>query len=307
MKRVALVLPWVGKRPVYWRLWQRSAAARCFDVVVVEKPLSEFSRLIQEKLGPYFPHGSSQTVLRTGYKLCDLKPMYGLLFENLLKGYDYWAFGDCDVLYGRAFDEWIEKAVAAEAEIATVQSEYCAGPFTLVRNTETCNRLFLGVGNWQEMLMRPQVTAFDELGENWFRKRVYGGMSYEALRRSQNSFSALCWREAAAGRLRLIHEEVICEVPLHGSRVQIEPDGRLVVGGREQMLYHFIGEKNRFGFVCDESGIWISRGLPFLRDLVHFSLRLLCGNCRAWRRLSECLQRKVGLRLWQRQLPWNNC
>src|ERR671915_135064 len=32
--------------------------------------------------------------------ICDLKPAYGIVFEDFTRGYDYWAFGDEDVLYG---------------------------------------------------------------------------------------------------------------------------------------------------------------------------------------------------------------
>lgn len=35
------------------------------------------------------------------YKLCDLKPALGYIHEDRLRGYDFWAFGDLDVLYGR--------------------------------------------------------------------------------------------------------------------------------------------------------------------------------------------------------------
>src|SRR5688572_32692553 len=32
--------------------------------------------------------------------LCDLKPAYGMVFAEFTQGYEYWAFGDEDVLYG---------------------------------------------------------------------------------------------------------------------------------------------------------------------------------------------------------------
>jgi hypothetical protein len=55
--------------------------------------LDYVSGLIREKLG--------WTVsLTRPYKLCDLKPFYGLLFEEYLTGYEYWGFGDTDVIYG---------------------------------------------------------------------------------------------------------------------------------------------------------------------------------------------------------------
>ena len=143
MKRVALVLPWTGQLPWYWTNWQKSAADRSFDIIVIRKMPEEFSSLIQEKLfnsTVRLPTSTPACKLSTGHKLCDFKPMYGVLFAEELRGYDYWAFGDCDVMYGREFDTWIEKVVAGDYEVATVQQDFIAGPFTLVKNCEKCNR-----------------------------------------------------------------------------------------------------------------------------------------------------------------------
>lgn len=304
MKRIALVLPWVGKRPKYWELWRRSAAGRCFDVVVVEKTLEDFSLLANERLPGRVGPVDAPLRLRSGYKLCDLRPMYGVLFAEALKGHDYWAFGDCDVLYGRQFDAWVEKAIAADCDVATVQAEYCAGAFTLVRNCEKCNRLFERIAGWRESLARSQVMALDELGPNWFRRWTYGGESLDDLRAAGDSFSSVCWREASAGRLRLVAEPVICEASLE--RARIGADGRLTVGGREVAFYHFIDGKNRPGFCCDERGVWVSGGWPLVRDVLALGGRLLRGSRRDWHRVSECVQRKLGMTGWQREFPWNN-
>ena len=42
-----------------------------------------------------------QIALERAYKLCDLKPFYGLIFEDYLKQYSHWGYGDTDVIYGR--------------------------------------------------------------------------------------------------------------------------------------------------------------------------------------------------------------
>ena len=302
-KRIALVLPWTGRQPWYWALWQKTAADRCFDVMVIRKTLAEFSALVQEKLCP----GPVPFRLATGHKLCDLKPMYGVLFAEELKGYDYWAFGDCDVMYGRQFDAWIEKAVAGDYEVATVQREFIAGPFTLVKNCEKCNRLFEQARGWREMLAQPRTMAFDELGENWFRKWLFGHHSHERLRREQESFSSLCWRESAAGRLRLLAETVIHEETLSpGERVTYRPDGALTIGQREVALYHFVAAKLGFGFTGDDRSVWISRGGPFVRDALRFAVAWLKGSPSARRRVAEWVQRRRGDPNWWQGPAWNN-
>lgn len=37
---------------------------------------------------------------KSPYKLCDFKPFYGIIFEDYLKGYDYWGYSDIDMILG---------------------------------------------------------------------------------------------------------------------------------------------------------------------------------------------------------------
>ncbi len=55
--------------------------------------LKEVRELAEEKL-------ECKISLEKAYKLCDLKPMYGLVFEDYITHYEYWGFGDTDVIYG---------------------------------------------------------------------------------------------------------------------------------------------------------------------------------------------------------------
>lgn len=55
--------------------------------------LSVVKRIAEQKL-------HCEIMLNRAYKLCDMKPMYGLIFEEYINEYDYWGFGDTDVIYG---------------------------------------------------------------------------------------------------------------------------------------------------------------------------------------------------------------
>ncbi|MBQ6478597.1 MAG: hypothetical protein IJI44_04420 [Erysipelotrichaceae bacterium] len=55
--------------------------------------LSDVKQLAEQKL-------QCEVTLNRAYKLCDMKPMYGLIFEEYIKEYEYWGFGDTDVIYG---------------------------------------------------------------------------------------------------------------------------------------------------------------------------------------------------------------
>jgi hypothetical protein len=47
------------------------------------------------------------------YKLCDIKPALGHIHEDCLRGWDFWAFGDIDVIYGRLRDYFSAEGLGA--------------------------------------------------------------------------------------------------------------------------------------------------------------------------------------------------
>lgn len=53
----------------------------------------ECQRLVQSKF-------NCNVKLENPYKLCDLKPMYGYIFEEYIKEYKYWGHCDTDTLMG---------------------------------------------------------------------------------------------------------------------------------------------------------------------------------------------------------------
>lgn len=109
--RIALVLPYFGALPGYFRYWLESAGKNesidflifsdCdFDdyeipdnVVVYPCRLEDIRKRIEGVVG-------FRVALRKPYKLCDFKPLYGLVFGKELAGYDYWGHCDPDVIWG---------------------------------------------------------------------------------------------------------------------------------------------------------------------------------------------------------------
>lgn len=55
--------------------------------------LNEIHELAERKI-------KCKVALDNPYKLCDLKPMYGLIFSDYIENYEYWGFGDTDIISG---------------------------------------------------------------------------------------------------------------------------------------------------------------------------------------------------------------
>ena len=108
---VALILSYYGKFPNYFPLWLKSAGANpSFTFMIfTDNDMSSYnipsnvhvhSMTLEEIRARAARHLDFEPVLNVPYKLCDYKPMYGLIFEDYLCGYDFWGHVDPDIIWG---------------------------------------------------------------------------------------------------------------------------------------------------------------------------------------------------------------
>lgn len=102
------------------------------------------------------------------YKLCDLKPFYGVIHENELRNYDWWGFGDMDLVYGDLKSFINEKNMKCH-DLLTTHVDRVAGHFTIIRKSSKYNNICLQLHNWQAMLQSDKNYGIDE---NSFSKVV---------------------------------------------------------------------------------------------------------------------------------------
>ena len=173
MNKFAVVIPYFGKLKPSFALWYESARRNpdvdffiFSDDCEPENPasnikwtpftLQKFNELAVKKLKVDFK-------ITRPYKLCDFKPMHGVIFEDYLKGYEYWAYGDVDVLYGK-ISEFLEKID---------YKKYCkinyAGHLCFMKNTPEINNLFkakVDGTKYFEDVLECSPCAFDEKDMN---------------------------------------------------------------------------------------------------------------------------------------------
>lgn len=105
-------------------------------------------------------------------KVCDFKPLYGLMFADDLQAVDWWAYSDLDVIWGdlRRFvtDELLNTHI-----IISPRQRKLGGHGTFVRNTEANNRTFELIPNVVEQLLNPKYLRLDEnVLTNCLRARI---------------------------------------------------------------------------------------------------------------------------------------
>ncbi len=205
MLRIAIITAYYGKFPGYYRAWLRSAQCNpdidfyiVTDLRVDRLPeniktiplsLDEFRTLIENKLG-------RKVSLQRPYKICDYRPMYGVIFEDLLKNYDWWAYADMDVVFGN-----IRKFLDLY-NIEEYERFMHLGHLSFYKNNEFNNHAFMLDGaaheSWEEVISTDKNCLFDEWSGVYgiyrknkipmFRKKIFADISanYKRFRLSQD-------------------------------------------------------------------------------------------------------------------------
>ena len=111
------------------------------------------------------------------YGLCDLRSIYGVLFEEYLAGFDFWGHCDLDVIWGDIL-EFLPDSILDNYEIISTRKQALAGHLTFWRNTPEMRSLFCQVPQYETLLRNRKNVGLDEALMSEFlattrRARVY--------------------------------------------------------------------------------------------------------------------------------------
>ena len=102
-------------------------------------------------------------------KVKDFKPTIGQVFEDYLKAYSHWAFGDVDVVYGD-LGRFLTPAVLAHEIITFRTDDMCAsmtktvfaGQLTIFANNDWGRTLYRDAAKWRSVANSEKYMFFDE-------------------------------------------------------------------------------------------------------------------------------------------------
>jgi len=177
MKKIRLIIPYFGKLPKFFPYFLLTAKRnqKIDFLIYTDQKVDQFTILnanniefvtlsfdeLREKVQSKFDFKIS---LKTPYKLCDYKVAYGLIFEEELKGYDYWGFCDTDVLLGDIY-QFLE-------EHSFFENDYVRygllGHLQIFKNSQEVNRIFMSGKdlnyrlNYKNVFTSEQNFIFDE-------------------------------------------------------------------------------------------------------------------------------------------------
>lgn len=171
MKKIIVIIPYFGRWPFWMDLFLASCRANptidwlllgdCgrpenspTNLKFVEISFSDYKKKVAKSLDISFDPQSA-------YKLCDIKPMLGKIHEQEISDYDFWAFGDLDLVYGDLRAVYTEDLLS-KYDVISNHATRVSGHLCLLRNTEEMRTIFRKAPGWKQKIESQQHLAFDE-------------------------------------------------------------------------------------------------------------------------------------------------
>lgn len=115
---------------------------------------SEYKAVVSNKLNINFNPTAA-------YKLCDIKPALGYIHYKDIQNYDFYAFGDIDVIYGQ-IRQFVSDDLLSRYNVISTHENRISGHFCIFRNTPEIRNSFMLVKDWKQQLENPEHVSFDE-------------------------------------------------------------------------------------------------------------------------------------------------
>lgn len=174
MRKCCFIIPYFGTFPNYFALFLKTCAWNSdFNWLIVTDNKTDYSypknvqvkfmqfrelrELVNRKFGFY-------VALNDPYKLCDLKPAYGFIFEDYVVDYRFWGHCDVDTLMGDL------SSFITDDMLNTYDKIFCLGHMTLYKNSNENNRVFMSKYKdeflYKKVFLDDEILVFDEEWKN---------------------------------------------------------------------------------------------------------------------------------------------
>lgn len=193
MNKICVIGVYFGKMPNYFPLWLESCKKNPeIDFIIFsDNAVPEFANVKYYPMTIDHMRERASTVLgfdaclNKPYKCCDYKAIYGVIFSEYIKTYDYWGHCDFDLIFGDI------KEFLVKYNLYDYDRFLALGHLSFYRNTEEVNgryRLEGASDSYKEVYSTDKILVFDEIpgmtalyfhnGFSIFTKRVFADIKY---------------------------------------------------------------------------------------------------------------------------------
>ncbi|MBN2489638.1 MAG: hypothetical protein JXQ29_02170 [Planctomycetes bacterium] len=311
MRRIVMLMPHFGRWPewidIYLETCRHNPTVDWIFFTDCGRPANRPAnvRFVAMDFAAFLERAARRLALdlpgHTVRKLCDFRPMFGVIFAEHLEGYDHFGFGDVDVVYGN-LRKFLTAPLLDDHDVLSFHTGMLSGHFALLRNCAPVKDLFRRLPAWRAQLadrrhLRVDEDAFSTV-LHAVRTRYTEAFSTPSLYRrwqdgSWNFPTAWYWRDGAV------------------------TNGR---DGGEHLYFHFLfwkGDTNRRGWQHRDParrivhGRWDQAPLGWRIDAAGFHpLREWPEVWTTWQRWSRRVRERLTferarfrLKVWERLLP----
>lgn len=258
---IVIIIPYFGNFPNYFSFWLESCRYNPtidWFVFTDDKTNYDYPKNVHvyytkfEEIVKLFQKQFEFSVeIPSPYKLCDFKPTYGDVFSEYIKNYDFWGFGDIDLVYGD-IRQFLTEDILINHDKVLIH-----GPFCLMRNEMQNNNVFRkeinGKLKHKEAYSNLKYTGFDEYGEEAFNSiciqsglKIYSNnLCFADINSWKKHFALTFVRKVCSKKEIEILEDEISEV--NNSSIFVFNKGKLIrkyirfgkLNEREYMYVHF--------------------------------------------------------------------
>lgn len=171
--RLILIAPWFGPWPVWinlylescrWNDWVTWLIPTDQDPPENQPPNAIFQPMTTEEL---FERAGDLTGLdlrgHPAYKLCDIRPVFGTLFEDDIAGHSHFGYTDHDIIYGQLSCELTPERLNSY-EVISGHAKLQAGHLSVFQNTARMRNAWKRMPGVRRAMKTPQHVGFDERG-----------------------------------------------------------------------------------------------------------------------------------------------
>lgn len=284
MKPIVVLFPHFGKLPPQYGMWRASALRNpsvdflfftdcdvepAPNIKVHKMSFEAYRQIIQSKFD--FP-----IVLDRPYKICDYRPAFAYIFSDYVKDYDFWGWGDLDVVYGDIRHFVTDDVLSRYKMISGF------GHFTLYHNDEYTNTFFMkevdGYVSYKDAFTQQKSAYYDEYNYKGFGDK-WRGCHPEA-----------CWLEWPFDNVSRPKEAFhFCSLNREWKRVLFEHTGNKLymlrfnngqIERRESLYAHFQHRVSMKDRVTDYEHFLVTPRaiIDYPRHFLNLRLRWLCRD-----------------------------
>lgn len=205
MSKVILIIPYFGSWPSWITFYLHTVKKNssidflfitdCDTTILNNIPNIRYQETgFEEYVERYKAVLGDEIQINNPYKICDLRPFFGIIHEKDIRGYDFFGWTDLDILYGDIRSFYTE-AILKKYDVLSTHSIRLSGHFALLRNNYYYRNIGYRVYKWHDALRNPEFVGIDEHGVTNALCMTIGDKVAEKFGFSKNNMFLKLWRK----------------------------------------------------------------------------------------------------------------